>query len=120
MVVPVIPGLRGSLMHRMSVDLYQYHGNIQGGCCIQCGCRAPCPTRQHAATVLAAAGDDPLQYDDYLPHMSYGPDTPSQNSARHHHGVSDHGESSGTFGYGLGGRNRLKNAAGFDYQREGE
>ena len=58
-----IPGLRGTATHELAVVIYQGHDDDGSGFCAECGDRAPCASRRHAASVIRAAGEDPLWYD---------------------------------------------------------
>lgn len=58
----VIPGVRGSLLHEVAIDVLVWHIESALGYCVRCGGRTPCPARQNAYAVLAAAGDDPTNY----------------------------------------------------------
>lgn len=55
-----IPGLRGTATHGLAVVIYQSHDDDGSGFCARCGDRAPCAPRRHAASVIRAAGEDPL------------------------------------------------------------
>jgi hypothetical protein len=59
----VISGLRDSMTYRLAVQVYQSHSDLGTGGCPRCGAAAPCRPREHAATVIQAAGDDPRWYD---------------------------------------------------------
>jgi hypothetical protein len=61
-----IPNLHGTPMHVTAVELYQGHHSGTAGMCVRCGERAPCPVRSHAASVIAAVGEDPRWYDGRL------------------------------------------------------
>ena len=69
-----IANLRGPL-HVTAVELYRGHHGDAAGLCVRCGARVPCPVRQHAGRVIAAAGDDPRWYDGggMLPPAPVGP-----------------------------------------------
>lgn len=97
-----IPGLRGTPTHALAVVIYQGHDDDGSGFCAQCGDRAPCEPRRHAASVIRAAGEDPLRYDRSLPRES-------PVSA-----VPDHA------GYRVGGRGIPIDPADFLYSREPE
>jgi hypothetical protein len=58
-----IPGLRGTPTHALAVVIYQNHDDDGSRFCARCGDRAPCEPRRHAASVIRAAGEDPLWYD---------------------------------------------------------
>jgi hypothetical protein len=60
---PLIPGLHGSMTHRLAVVLYQRHRVSSAGACDECNDPAPCRTRRHAEAVIRAAGDAPRPYD---------------------------------------------------------
>lgn len=59
----LIAGLRGSLTHRTSAQLYQRHHDAGDGGCQTCGEPIPCSARRHAAWVMEAAGDDSLLHE---------------------------------------------------------
>jgi hypothetical protein len=59
-----IPNLHGSAVHLTAVELYARHYGDAVGLCVRCGERSPCSTRAHAASVIAAAGEDPRWYDE--------------------------------------------------------
>lgn len=97
-----IPGLRGTPTHAVAVGIYQGHDDDGSGFCARCGDRAPCEPRRHAASVIRAAGEDPLWYDRRLPREAPAPALP------------DHA------GYRVGGRGIPIDPAGSLYSREPE
>jgi hypothetical protein len=97
-----IPGLRGTPTHALAVVIYQGHQDDGCGFCARCGDRAPCEPRQHAASVISAAGEDPLWYDRRLPREAPTAQPP------------DHA------GYRVGGRDVPIDPADFLYSREPE
>jgi hypothetical protein len=112
-----IPNLHGSRVHVTAVELYGRHYGDTFGLCVQCGERAPCQTRAHAALVIAAAGEDPRRYDERLSPPAPGPGQPGPDerpTAQVDIGqtVPDHA------GYRVGGRGERDNPAGFLYSRE--
>ena len=98
-MLAVIPGLRQSPLHQISADLYHRHDDSGHRRCACCGRPTPCPARQHAATVLLAAGDDPRRHDQ--------------------HG-QPHASTSDPMGYPLGGRGGRLPPEGFTYERDPE
>lgn len=55
-------GLRGSITHRLSVEVYLRHQTGEAGRCARCGQRVPCPARLHSERVIEASGEDPSNY----------------------------------------------------------
>ncbi|WP_431726940.1 hypothetical protein [Verrucosispora sp. TAA-831] len=107
-----IPNLHGTPTHVTAVELYQGHHGDAAGACVRCGERAPCPAREHAASVIAAAGEDPRWYDGRL---ATAPPVSVPGSASREFGRSypDH------TGYATGGRGASL-SEGFQYEREQE
>jgi len=105
--VLVIPGLQGSLTHRLSTEVYQRHHDIGTGICAVCGQRTPCPARRHAASVILAAGEDPRRYDAQPYQGGGGQEWP-------HTG----GDSLPYSGYRVTGRARPPGSEGFFYERD--
>lgn len=59
-----VPGLRGSAMLEVCVDLYVAHHDDGVGRCHRCGVPLmACVPRRNAAKVLSAAGLDPVRFD---------------------------------------------------------
>lgn len=104
-----IPTLRGTLTHSTAVELYQgHHGDA--GACVRCGERAPCPARSHAASVIAAAGEDPRRYDGRLTAAPHAPGPrPAPEVGRTN---PDH------CGYTISGRSVPMSPEGLLYERE--
>jgi hypothetical protein len=120
MQVP-IPTLRaGSPTHAMAIGLYQGHHPDAYGDCVRCGHRAPCPVRTFAASVIAAAGQDPRWYDGQLTAPTPPPagDQPRpvdpQSAAERNVGktLPNH------YGYAVGGRTTRMISDGSQYERE--
>lgn len=97
-----IPGLRGTPTHVLAVVIYQGHQDDGSGFCARCGDHAPCGPRRHAASVIRAAGEDPLGYDPGLPRGAPAATLPDYA------------------GYHVGGRSVPIDPAGFQYSREPE
>jgi hypothetical protein len=115
-----IPGLRGSLTHQVSTDLYQRHHDAGSGTCVTCGHATPCPAQQHATSVITAAGEDPHSYDTRSPHWT-DPSVDHQDGEadrREHQPEPDVQTSPTHTGYHLGGRNRPVHPQGFSYDRD--
>jgi hypothetical protein len=114
-----IPGLRGTETHGLAVVVYQGHHDNGASACARCGQRTPCPARQHAASVILAAGEDPRWYDGRPP-LSAVPAAqprPGQRRGRDHQDTG--GEAwPGYTGYRVGGRGRRVSPAGFLYERD--
>ena len=70
-----IPTLRGTLTHATAVELYRGHHGTAPGTCARCGRPSPCPARTSAASVIAAAGEDPGWYEGDL-----APPTPTNSN----------------------------------------
>lgn len=109
-----IPSLRGTPMHVTAVELYQGHHSDRAGSCVRCGRRAPCPVRLHAASVIAAVGEDPRWYDGRL-NPAPTP-TPGSRSALPEVSYTQPGHS----GYAVGGRGDRMSGEGVVYKREPE
>jgi hypothetical protein len=115
-----IPGLRGSLTHRISAELYRRHHDDGNGWCDTCGGRTPCPVRRYAASVIIAAGEDPGTYD--IPQQ--GGAAPKNASIRGTEEPSSPPPAASALalrnyiGYHLGGRNRPVDCDGFAYDRD--
>lgn len=62
MKVP-ISTLHGSVLHKLCIKMYLRHHDAGTGTCALCGHPMPCPPRQHSASVIVAAGEDPRSYD---------------------------------------------------------
>src|SRR6266536_2104725 len=116
----LIPGLRGSLTHRMSAELYQRHHDAGNGACRTCGYRTPCPPRRHAISVIVAAGEDPLSYDARSPNgVTPAGDTPHGGEEhRPHRPATTTATLRAHTGYHLGGRGRPGTSDGFVYDRD--
>jgi len=116
----LIPGLRGSLTHRTSAELYQRHHDVGSGACTTCGNPTPCPARRHATSVIVAAGEDPRSYDARVSHgVSPAGDTPHREEGHRQRQPELNAENSPTHtGYHLGGRGRPASPEGFFYDRE--
>lgn len=112
---PLIPGMRGSLTHRMSAELYQRHHDAGQGLCTACGQHTPCPARRHAQRVIVAAGDDPRAYD-------ARPAVARDNEQRYETHRQDpqlDGRALFTYtGYHLTGRARALDPRAMSYERE--
>jgi hypothetical protein len=119
-MLTLIPGLRGSLTHQISADLYQNHRDTGLGRCACCARPAPCPARQHAISVLVAAGDDPHRYDSRAPRPADVDACCAEDDGPPHHERPelDQLEQPGYGGYALGGRGRHLSDAGFTYERD--
>ena len=110
----LIPGMAGSLTHRMSTELYQRHRDAGDGACVTCGHPTPCPTRCNATRVIAAAGDDPGAYEPYP--------TPAGTDLRAQQGTplpfQPERQQPAHTGYHLGGRGRTLDPRGLAYDRD--
>lgn len=115
-----IPGLRGSLTHQISAELYRRHHDGGNGWCDTCGGRTPCPVRRYAASVIIAAGEDPRSYDMLRP----GGAAPTNGTIRGTEEQSSPPPATSALtlpnyiGYHLGGRNRPVVSDGFAYDRD--
>ena len=111
----MIPGLRGTVTHRLSVTVYQHHHDGGRGACVMCGRAMPCLARRHAATVIVAAGEVPNWYDPPVTARETsagisaraGPEYPSDVV------VIDE-----VAGFAVGGRSRREHPDGFTYERD--
>ena len=113
-----IPTVSGSDLHRLSVEIYLRHHDVGTGVCGQCGQRAPCLPRRHAAAVVMASGEDPLWYD---AQASTGPgrNADAMRSGGQHrtsHAMEDGGVPAHE-GFHVGGANRRLDLAFPDYER---
>ena len=113
----MIPGLRDSLTHRMSTELYQRHHDAGNGVCVACGWRTPCPARQRATSVIVAAGEDPRSYDTSA---VSDPSRADRSARRGQVRPPESGDAtSRTYtGYSLGGRGGRQSPAGYWYDRD--
>ncbi len=116
-----IPTLRGTLTHATAVELHQRHLGTADEACARCGRPTPCPVQAFAATVIAAAGEDPSSYDDRptLP----APAGPVAGQARQPDPTPaighDHGQAQPEHvGYALSGRSVPLSVEGLLYERE--
>jgi hypothetical protein len=108
----LIPGLRGSITHRMSTELYQRHRDTGNGTCCACGYRTPCPARRHAMAVIYAAGENPVEYDTRRPDIATSPGNGRRQPEKRAVATLNY------TGYHLGGRGRNVNWDGLFYERD--
>lgn len=116
-VEPVIPCLRGSLTHRLAVEVYRRHHDAGTGVCLVCGYRTPCLVRRHAASVILAAGEDPRWYDDSRGGGSERADAQTRDAVREPDRMV-HGDTPPYAGYRVTGRTRPLGEAGYRYERD--
>ncbi|QOC90311.1 hypothetical protein [Micromonospora craniellae] len=113
MVEAPIPNLHGTPMHVTAVELYQGHHGDAAGACVRCGERVPCPVRKHAASVIAAAGEDPRWYDG---RVGAAPPPPAAGPAPRESGRTHPNHT----GYTIGGHGASLSPESFLYERERE
>jgi len=100
-----IPTLHGTLTHTTAVELYQRHHATTAKTCTRCDTPTPCPVRASAASVIAAAGEDPGRYDiSQVPPASREPDVGQIPPER--------------TGWTVTGRSRPLNPEGLLYERD--
>jgi hypothetical protein len=113
-----ISTLAGSDLHKLCIDIYRRHCGAGNGRCAQCGNRIPCPPRQHAASVIVAAGEDPRSYDPQAwvdpPHAA---PTRTNEGRRHDQPAEDTAMPTNVTGYHLGGMSRRTNLPYDEYKR---
>lgn len=113
-----IPSLPGTPTHEVAVVLYQGHHGGAGGACVRCGELAPCSVRTHAASVIAAAGEDPRWYDGRLSPPTRAADPP-RLADRRLAGEPDFGQTYPDHcGYAVGGRSVPLSPGSFLYERD--
>ncbi|WP_146074889.1 hypothetical protein [Micromonospora chalcea] len=103
------------------MELYQRHDGIAAEACARCGRPTPCAVRAFAATVIAAAGEDPRWYGSgrALP----APAGPVAGQARQPDPIpateQDRGRAQPEYGgYAVGGRSAPLDAEDLLYERE--
>ncbi|ROO51799.1 hypothetical protein EDC02_6686 [Micromonospora sp. Llam0] len=116
-----IPTLRGTPTHATAVELYQRHQVTAARTCARCGGPTPCEVRSFAASVIAAAGDDPLWYDTRS--ALSAPAASAANEPRHPDPAHSNNPEliqarTEPFGYSVGWRDLSPDAEGLLYERE--
>ncbi len=118
----LISSLPGSVTHQLAVEVYLRHHDAGAGACAECGGRAPCPARRHAAPVIEAAGEDPRWYDAQALASQPGAAEAPRDAAGHwpdrpaKDGVAP-ALARGVVGYAVGGRGRRADVPYAEYER---
>jgi hypothetical protein len=115
----LISSLPGSVTHQLGVEVYLRHDDAGTSTCALCGHQTPCPARRHAMSVIAAAGEDPRQYDPRASASSgrNAGSRPVEDGQRFEQMARDGGLPTNITGYALGGVGRRADVPYHEYER---